>query len=224
MRGNGRLGWDRGGGGTPFDADALNLVVPYAEVYFPAAVWTGALTQPAIYHEDFSMDQAATADDTENAWEFVTGANRDIYTNWQFRNAPIDYTDPQFRLLPKMIQIADAAAPSPQEFAYFEFAIGVNYNGTTTDWTTETPQERQLQCGIPARRVNFACGAGGDNAALFDTIGGDGSLDLAEANYLRLEWERFGTSGNDTYGGSVYFLGASLQFKTDFNNVAVYPS
>ena len=219
-RANGRLGWNDQ---DTFDANELNTIVPYMDIYIAPSAMVAARSQPATFHAQLLMDQAAANEDAQAAWEFVTGTDSECYFSWQFKNFPIDYSDPQIRFAPQFIQIADASAPAPAEYAYMEFGVGVSYDGTTTDYTTETIEE-QLQCLIPDRRVNFLAGTSGNQAALFDGLAGQGALDSTKWNFLRFEIERYGTSGNDTYGNSIYLLGVGIQFKTDFNNVAAWPS
>ena len=216
-RGVGRLGWNDQ---DTFDADELNTVIPFMEVYFPANVMVPGAVKPTTF-QTLQVDAQQDAIDVQ---EYPKPANTECSWTWGFRGFPINLTTPAFKMAPQFIQIDDAAAPAPAEYAFMEFSIGVSYDGTTIDYDLEGPGEVQSQCLIPAEYVSFMGAVTGDRSIPITMLDGDANLLAGNFNFLRFEIERFATSGSDTYSNSIYLLGCSLQFATDFNNVAVWPT
>lgn len=209
-------GWP---GGGKITADDLNKLIPYQSVYFGGQTIRGAWHQPTTSKKL----QVGTQQQGIFTQQFLKTKNTECNFYWQFRNHPIDYSDPQLKIAPQFLQI-DVDKPEPEQFAFFEFSIGVSYNGTTIDYTLEGPPEVRAQCLIPGKWENFLVGPAGDKAKRIPELFGDGALNTGKFNFLAFEIERWKNNEQDTFPEDVYLLGAEIQYKTDFNNVSEWPS
>ncbi len=202
-------------------ADTLNTLIPYGQVYFSA----GAMVPGALKPTTFQTLPVNAQQSAIDVHKFVGSDDTECYFNWAFRGFPINISAPAFKLCPLFIQIDEEIAPNPAEYAYVEYSIGVSYEDTTIDYSMEGAAEVAAQSLIPDAWKNFMATTTGDKSIAIPDLFGDAALNQAKFNTLRFEIERFGNNVLDTFtANSIYLKGCLLQYATDFNNVAVFPT
>ncbi len=210
-------GAPRGWPGT--STSQLNDTIPYLSWAFPA----NEIIPGAIKPTTFKTVRINAQEQAHDVHEFPGGANSECFCYLPFRGIPIDLVNPSFKIAPYFMQDNDVLAPSPDQFGFFEFAIGASYNGTTLDYSLEGLEETS-QCLVDDAWKPFMTSITGDKAVGIPNLDGDGALSVSKFNYLSIQIERFGTSGSDTYPNSIYLLGFLLQYKTDFSSIEIFPT
>jgi hypothetical protein len=217
-----RKGWGTRDTTDPLTPAQLNTNIPFLQTFIPAGAFSGGVgTRSPI----FQTVQIASRQQTMFLAEFPAGDDRECYAKLGHRSLPFfNYTDPKLKCYIEWMQI-DGAAPSPDEFVTWEAGIGNAVNGATYNFDMEpTPAVQAAPSLVLGQWIHAGVGQAADAAVdlpVADVFGS--SFDADNWNGLILEVERFGNDGDDTFTGSAYFIGAYIQYATDFNNNSEWP-
>lgn len=194
--------------------------IPYESVYIPA----GALIPAAVngpIREVISIPTSLIAVET---LRFDDGTSLACYALWPETVQWVDWDDPQFRIRFHTMQITSA---SGSRFVFkarggnrlVSDALNVS---EATVFGTEVQQQidGQAQYDLSGGAVSNV------NAAIALTLGGT-ALTPQNSDKVRglcFKIRRDPGDAGDTFAGSVYLLGISIQFKTDFTSVTQWAS
>lgn len=194
------------------------------QTYVPAGAMSGGVGAKSPI---FQTLQINAQQQTDFVAEYqANDQNQEAYFTIAHRSLPFfNYTNPLLALYPVWMQIA-GAQPSPDEFVLWEAGVGVAKQGETLDFTMEpSPAIQQVQSLVLGPWIHAGAGAAADQAIELPLVEIFGStLDADDWNLLIFEIERFDEAAGDTFDGSAFLIGCMIQYATDFNNKAAWPT
>ena len=218
MRGVNRLGWGEKDTNTPVTPGELNDVYKYGQFWVPAGAWTPAPTDPCIIEE---YESTGTGDKPcYTVAKFPPSVDTLGHFSWGFKADFVNVPNAVMEMKMFGVWFAKTTAAAPNNGTRIEYGAlnlnlgsSVNINGVAGPYLVQTVPATAflLQSGIPANA----------EAAGAITIGGD-ALASANFNMINMYIERTGSNAADTFLDDIYYVGVSVQWRTNFNNISVW--
>lgn len=219
MRSVNRLGWGAAavsGGVTPAE---LTTAYPYKQKWFPAAVMNAQVND----HEAvFCARPIAAQNQAYDCWCFPewSGGHGVVWT-WGIKAFEMDVVDPQIKMLPIWFQYDDATAPDPTEFVDWEFAVGNAGYDYDLNFVLHNGEVKKSSPVLDQWHLSGGYSGNGENTWAGMTLQGE-ALNASDFNLLQFSLIRGGSV--DTWDDSAALIGVIVQYKTNFENIAVWPS
>lgn len=205
------------GSGSITPAD-LTTAYPYEQTYFPAEALTGG--QAVGDTPGYEIFLIPGQRQTYPLWSFAPSASEYIFFTVGFIRKEND-TTPEFAIYPEWMQTDDVTAPVNNNVVWASTITNktkgssLSFDSTLNQvQMTAEAEDRYVVAGGSTTDVNEALGN--------DTINGD-ALSSTNLNFLTFTLIRRGDLGADNYLNPAKLLGLTLQWKTDFGNIAQLP-
>ena len=213
QRSNGRKGW--GGGTGALTPTQLTSVYNKGQFWVPAGALTVGANDGATGLK-VSTPSASSASYT--VMEFATGVLGETFFTWAFKS---DFVASTMNLIITPIwflEIADASTIVTWEGGASNAQLGTTLSfdnsGNEIEMKADTVaidvvtsgDETNIQRGIPISVI------------------GDDLISDTDWNLMTIMMERHGDEVSDTCDESAMLLGLGIQFDTDFDNIAAWPT
>lgn len=205
-------------GGGVLTPGQLNTVFPYSQKWITADEMTIGKDATAstfkVFLDWFGVQRLT-------AIEFRKAADGTVWYQWGVKGAHIDWSDPRFTFKLIWLQMDVTPAPAPTDFVYFETGIGNVLLGGSLDQDLSVNQH--FQSPVLDRRLIQSGDTTSDENGNRSPVTVADPLSASDTNFLMINIGRDSTDLLDTFGQEAFLLGAMIQYKNDFNNIAEFP-
>lgn len=220
-RGTNRLGYSSPQSSSPLTPGELNDVYTFGQFWIPAGSLTSSDDDPVTIEK-----YESTSGGTKSPWRTVAKMPPSVLSiawyNWAFKADFAEDTDAKLLMKSKPIWFAKTTAAGPDNVILIDID-GVNLNiGSSVN--NSPGSDTAISQTVPGTAFLMQSGkTADDEAAASMSISGD-VISSGDTNLIDMFIERHGELAGDSFDDDIFLLGIMMQWKTNFNNISIWPT